>query len=126
MRGGLPTLPSGAAHRFLPAALSHAGCAVALDRETVASAIVGTGGAWLLLSALLRARGGRWTAVQRHGMVWAGAGFLLTASAARWLQHTGPRGIAVSLLGTVLAMRGMYLLVKERARLAQEKPRSPE
>jgi hypothetical protein len=99
---------------------------VDLDRETVASAIVGTGGAWLLGSAVLRGRGGRWTTAQLHGMAYAGAGFLMSASAARWLQHMGPRGMAVSLVGTMLAMRGMYLLVKERARLAQEKPRTPE
>lgn len=86
-----------------------------LDRESVATAIVGTGGAWLLGSAMLNARTGRWNARQLRGLCYAGVGFLLSAAAARWLQHTGPRGIAASLVGTMLAMRGMYLLVRERA-----------
>jgi hypothetical protein len=99
---------------------------VDLDRDTIASAIVGTGGAWLLGSAML-GRSGRWNAVQRRGMIYAGIGFLLSAIAARWLQHMGNRGIAISLVGTMLAMRGMYILVKERAaRRAAEKPRTPE
>ncbi len=107
-----------------------------LDRDTVASAIVGTGGAWLLGSAVFHGRGGRWNAVQRRGLVYAGIGFLLSAIAARWLQRFGNPGIAVSLVGTMLAMRGMYILVKERAaqraekRSSQErpsqKPRTPE
>lgn len=86
-----------------------------LDRESVATAIVGMGGAWLLGSAMLNARTGRWNARQQRGLVYAGIGFVLSAAAARWLQHLGPRGIAVSLVGTMLAMRGMYLLVRERA-----------
>ena len=86
-----------------------------LDRDTIASAIVGTGGAWLLGSALLHGRSGRWNAAQRRGMIYAGIGFLLSAVAARWLQHLGMRGIALSLTGTVLAMRGMWVLVRERA-----------
>lgn len=98
-----------------------------LDRETVASAIVGTGGAWLLGSALFHRRTGRWNAAQLRGMAYAGVGFLMSAAAARWLQHWGNRGIAISLVGTMLAMRGMYTLVRERAaRRANEKPRMPE
>ena len=104
-----------------------------LDRETVASAVVGTGGAWMLGSALFHGRSGRWNAAQVQGLAYAGLGFLMSAVAARWLQHTGPRGIALSLVGTILAMRGMYLLVRERARLSatrrereNEKPRTPE
>lgn len=94
-----------------------------LDRETFASAIVGTGGAWLLGSALFQRHSGRWNAAQLRGMVYAGIGFLMSASAARWLQHAGNRGIAVSLVGTMLAMRGMYTLVRERAaRRASETP----
>jgi hypothetical protein len=85
------------------------------DRESVATAIVGTGGAWLLGSAMLHARSGRWSRQQLTGLVFAGLGFLMSASAARWLQDTGNRGIALSLVGTVFAMRGMYLLVRERA-----------
>ncbi|MES2524553.1 MAG: hypothetical protein V4617_17775 [Gemmatimonadota bacterium] len=97
------------------------------DRDTVASAIVGTGGAWLLGSAILHRRSGRWNAAQLQGLALAGAGFLLSAVAARWLQGLGARGIAVSLVGTILAMRGMYLLVRERAaRRDREKPRTPE
>ncbi len=94
-----------------------------LDRETLASAIVGTGGAWLLGSALFQRRSGRWNAAQLRGMAFAGVGFLMSAAAARWLQHAGNRGIAVSLVGTMLAMRGMYTLVRERAaRRASENP----
>lgn len=98
-----------------------------LDRDTIASAIVGTGGAWLLGSAVLHGRSDRWNATQRRGLVLAGIGFLMSAIAARWLQSYGNRGIAVSLMGTLIAMRGMYILVRERAaRRAAEKPRTPE
>lgn len=97
------------------------------DRDTVASAIVGTGGAWLLGSAALHSRSGRWNGAQLKGLVYAGAGFLMSAAAARWLQHTGNRGIAVSLMGTLFALRGMYLLVRERAaEKARQKPPTPE
>jgi hypothetical protein len=51
-------------------------------------------------------------------MTYAGVGFLLSAASARWLQHLGNRGIAVSLVGTMLAMRGMYTLLRERAALS--------
>ena len=85
------------------------------DRDTLASAVVGTGGAWLLGAALLHSRSGKWNSAQLKGLVYAGGGFLLSAAAARWLQHTGNRGIAVSLMGTIFAMRGMYLLMRERA-----------
>jgi hypothetical protein len=94
---------------------------VDLDRDTIASALVGTGGAWLLGSAVLHGRSGRWNAVQRRGLIYAGVGFLLSAVAARWLQPLGNRGIAVSLVGTLFAMRGMYILVKERAALRADK-----
>ncbi len=98
-----------------------------LDRDTVASAIVGTGGAWLLGSAVFNGRSGRWNAAQVRGLYYAGIGFLASAVAARWLQQYGPRGVAVSLMGTVLAMRGMYILVRERAaRRAVDKPHSPD
>jgi hypothetical protein len=98
-----------------------------LDRETIASALVATGGAWLLGSAVLRGRPGRWNAAQRRAMVYAGVGFLMSAASARWLQHLGNRGIAVSLMGTLLAMRGMYTLVRERAaRRASEKSGLPD
>ena len=85
----------------------------------------------MLGSALFRRRSGRWNAAQLRGMAYAGIGFLMSAGAARWLQHSGNRGIAVSLMGTMLAMRGMYTLVRERAaRRANEesnqKPRMPE
>ena len=97
------------------------------DRETVLAAVVGTGGAWLLGSAVFQGRGGRWNAAQRAGMAYAGLGFLASAVVARWFQHTGRIGIAVSLMGTVVAMRGMLILLRERAaRAADEKPRTPE
>ena len=101
-----------------------------LDRDTIASAIVGTGGAWLLGSAALHGRSGRWNATQLKGLALSGAGLLMSAVAARWLQGYGNRGIAIALMGTALAMRGMYLLVRERAALRESsrdrdnKPRS--
>jgi hypothetical protein len=104
-----------------------------LDRDTIASAIVGTGGAWLLGSAVFQGHSGRWNRAQVRGLLYSGVGFLLSAVAARWLQHFGNRGIAVSLVGTTLAMRGMYILVRERAarrdadrNAAPGKPRLPE
>jgi hypothetical protein len=39
----------------------------------------------------------------------------MSAAAARWLQHTGNRGVAISIVGTLFAMRGMYILLRERA-----------
>lgn len=102
------------------------------DRDTLAAAFVGTGGAWLLGSAAFHGRSGRWTPLQVQGMAYSGVGFLMSAAAARWLQHTGPSGMAFSLVGTILAMRGMYLLLRERAARRDgaakpsEKPRSPE
>lgn len=97
------------------------------DRDTIASTIVGTGGAWLLGSAMLHSRSGRFSSAQLKGLIYAGGGFLMSAAASRWLQHTGNRGIAVGLMGTLFAMRGMYILVRERAaEKAREKPRSPE
>lgn len=75
---------------------------------------------------MVQGRSGRWNAVQRRGLVYAGVGFLLSAIAARWLQTYGNPGIAVSLVGTTLAMRGMYILVKERASLrAVTRPKAP-
>jgi hypothetical protein len=101
------------------------------DRDTIASTVVGTGGAWLLASALFHARAGarpgRWNSVQLKGLAYAGGGFLMSAAASRWLQHTGARGVGISLMGTLFALRGMYLLVRERAAAkAREKPRTPE
>jgi hypothetical protein len=97
-----------------------------LDRDTVATAIVGTGGAWMLGAAVLNSRSGHWNAAQLKGLVLAGTGFLMTAAAAHYLQSEGVRGIAVSLLGTALAMRGMYMLVRERlaSKQAERKRRS--
>lgn len=120
-----PALPT------VPRTLTGEGRPVEWDRDTIASAIVGTGGAWLLGSVVLQGRSGRWNAAQRRGLLYAGAGFLLCAMAARWLQGYGNAGIAVSLVGTMLAMRGMYTLVRERAALraakgSARKPRTPE
>ncbi len=90
-----------------------------ITRETVAAAVVGTAGMWWLGSALLRGHLDRWNAVQRRGLAYAGTGFLFVAIAARWLQGYGNRGIAVSLMGTLLAMRGMLTLVRERAAIRE-------
>lgn len=97
-----------------------------LDRDTVATAIVGTGGVCLLGAAMLHSRSGHWNANQLKGLVLTGFGFLMTAAAAHYLQDEGLRGIAVSLFGTGLAMRGMLLLVRERlaSRDAERKRRS--
>ncbi|MBL0940037.1 MAG: hypothetical protein IBJ03_14175 [Gemmatimonadaceae bacterium] len=93
------------------------------DRDTVATAIVGTGGAWMLGAAALHSRSGHWNATQLKGLVMAGSGFLMTAAAAHYLQSEGVRGIAVSLFGTGLAMRGMFLLVRERLASKSTRPR---
>jgi hypothetical protein len=85
------------------------------NRDSVAAAIVGMGGAWMIGSALLGSRSSRMSYVQRRGLVLSGAGFLLTAFAARWLQGYGRIGIACSLGGTAVAMSGLYQLLKERA-----------
>ena len=97
------------------------------ERETIACAIVGTGGAWLVGLAGLHRRTGRWSATQLRWLSVTGVGFLISAIAARWLQPSGNRGVAVSIFGTMLAMRGMYGLVRARvARRADDKPREPE
>jgi hypothetical protein len=94
-----------------------------LNRETVAAALVGTGGAWLLGTAVVNGRASGWNRNQVKGLVFAGCGFIMSAAAARWLQHWGNGGIAVSLVGTLFAMRGMYMLVRDRAeRRAAGKP----
>lgn len=98
-----------------------------LDRETIASAIVGTGGAWLIGSAILHGRAAGWNRAQVKGLLFAGTGFLMTAAAARWMQEWGNAGIGFSLVGTLFAMRGMFMLLKVRAeRRASEKPRTPK
>lgn len=97
------------------------------DRETIASAIVGTAGAWLVGLAAVHARTGRWNATQRRWLYVTGVGFLMSAIATRWLQPFNNRGIAVSILGTVLAMRGMYGLVRARiARRNADNAHAPE
>jgi len=93
-----------------------------LDREMIASALVGTGGAWLIGSAVLNGRTGGWNTTQVKGLLFTGTGFIMSAAAARWLQNWGNGGIAVSLVGTLFAMRGMYMLVRERAARRAEKP----
>ncbi len=86
-----------------------------LDRETLAAAFVGTGGAWMLGSTFLHRKSGRWGSNELHGLFYSGIGFLTSAGSARWLEHTGRPGMAVSLMGTVIAMRGIFLLLRERA-----------
>lgn len=108
-------------------ASDHLGAPMQWDRETLAAAVVGTGGAWMVGSALFNGRSGRWNRAQVHGLLYSGIGFLMSAVATRWLQHTGRFGMAVSVMGTIVAMRGMYVLVRERAtRGSEEKPRRPE
>ena len=85
------------------------------NRETVAIAVVGTGSAWMLGSALFNYGKRGFNAMQRRGLLLSGCGFLLCAISARWLQGFGMTGIACSIGGTMLAMAGMYQLVKERA-----------
>ncbi|MFO0093721.1 MAG: hypothetical protein ACK54K_05375, partial [Gemmatimonadaceae bacterium] len=102
-----------------------------LDRDTVASALVGTGGVWLLGTAALQAQSGKWNRTQQKGLIYSGAGFLLSAAASHFLRDMGPRGVGISLVGTLFAMRGMYLLVRERAAARTARggagaPRPPE
>ncbi len=98
-----------------------------MSLETLAAALLATAGAWLLGAVLLQGRRGRWTPAERGGLALSGMGFLVIAGAARWLQPTGGVGEGVALAGTLVAMRGMYLLLKARAaRRAAETPRTPE
>ena len=82
--------------------------------EAIATALVGAGGAWMVGAALTH-RVGNFNAAQRRGLLLSGSGFLMSAGSARWLQTHGRVGIAISLLGTMAAMVGMYLLVRERS-----------
>ena len=82
--------------------------------EAITAAIVGAGGAWMV-GASLTHRGGNFNARERRGLLLSGTGFLICAASARWMQGQGRVGIACSLAGTMLAMTGMYLLVKERS-----------
>jgi hypothetical protein len=82
--------------------------------EAITTAVVGAGGAWMVGAGLTH-RGGNFNSVQRRGLLLSGTGFLLSAASARWLQGYGRVGIACSLLGTMVAMAGMYVLMKERS-----------
>lgn len=83
------------------------------NREAVATFVVSAGGAWMVGAALTH-RAGNFNAVQRRGLLLSGTGFLICAASARWMQAYGRVGIACSLFGTVTAMMGMYVLMKER------------
>jgi hypothetical protein len=85
------------------------------NREAIAVAIVGTGGAWMVGAALFNNGAKRLNSVQRRGLMMSGVGFIICAASARWMQNAGGIGIACSLGGTVLAMNGMYQLMRERA-----------
>ena len=82
--------------------------------EAITTAVVGAGGAWMIGAGLTH-RGGHFNPMQRRGLLLSGAGFLTSAASARWMQGHGRVGVACSLAGTMLAMMGMYLLVKERS-----------
>ena len=89
--------------------------------EAVATFVVGVGGGWMVGAALTH-RGGNFNPVQRRGLFLSGTGFLLCAASARWMQSYGRVGIVCSLLGTMMAVTGMYVLMKERTerRAAEE------
>ena len=94
------------------------------NRDAVATFVVGAGGAWMVGAALTH-RGGNFNPAQRRGLFLSGVGFLICAVSARYLQSYGRIGIACSLAGTVAAMMGMYLLMKERSeRRASEESNS--
>lgn len=82
--------------------------------EAITTAVVGAGGAWMVGAGLTH-RGGNFNSIQRRGLLLSGIGFLTSAASARWLQGYGKMGMACSLLGTMVAMMGMYVLVKERS-----------
>lgn len=81
--------------------------------EAIAMFVVGVGGAWMVGAAWTQ-RGGNFNPVQRRGLCLSGVGFLMCAASARWMQSYGRVGIMCSLLGTMTAMMGMYVLMKER------------
>lgn len=85
------------------------------NRETIAVAIVGTGGAWMLGLALFNNGVKALSSVQRRGLLLSGVGFIVCAASARWLQNAGTVGLACSLSGTVIAMTVMYQLMREPA-----------
>jgi len=81
--------------------------------EAAATFVVGAGGAWMVGAALTH-RGGNFNPAQRRGLFLSGVGFLMCAASARWMQSYGRVGIACSLFGTMTAMMGMYVLMKDR------------
>jgi predicted phage tail protein len=85
------------------------------NRETIAVAVVGAGGAWMVGLALFNNGVTKLNAVQRRGLLLSGVGFIACAASARWLQSAGAAGMACSLAGTAIAMTGMYQLMRERA-----------
>ncbi|MDQ6611375.1 MAG: hypothetical protein M3Y64_02995 [Gemmatimonadota bacterium] len=86
-----------------------------LNLQAVALAIVGTGGAWMVGSALFNTGARTLNSVQRRGLLLSGIGFIGCAASARWLQNSGTIGVACSLSGTALAISGLYQLLRERA-----------
>ena len=91
------------------------------NRDAVATVVVGAGGAWMVGAALTH-RGGNFNPAQRRGLFLSGVGFLICAASARWMQAYGRIGIACSMAGTMAAITGMYLLMKDRSerRAAEE------
>jgi hypothetical protein len=86
-----------------------------MDRERLLITAVGTGGAYLLLAAMLEARAAHQATAQARALALAGVGFMLSAYAAYALQGYGARGAAVGLVGAACAMAGSLRLVRERA-----------
>ncbi|MCU0647703.1 MAG: hypothetical protein MUF00_06890 [Gemmatimonadaceae bacterium] len=94
-----------------------------LDRDRALITLVGTGGAYLLLAAILEARAAHQATAQARALALAGVGFMLSAYAAYALQGYGARGAAVGLLGVACAMAGSMRLVRERAARRRDRER---
>ena len=85
-----------------------------IDREVLLHTLVSGGGAMLLAYAMYVRASGRATPQQVRGLVAAGVGFLASAAASMYLREHATLGPAVSLAGTLVAMYGMLLLVRDR------------
>ncbi len=94
------------------------------DREATLHALVGGGGALLVLYAGWARTTARATAVQGRGLAAAGSGFLLSAAASMALREAGPLGAGVSLAGSALVLWGMLALVRERQALRDHASRA--
>jgi hypothetical protein len=85
-----------------------------IDREAVLHAVVSGGGAMLLAYAGFVRATDRASALQVRGLVAAGIGFLMSASASIYLRDRAIVGPAVSFAGCLIVVAGMRMLLRDR------------